>query len=138
MKIKLICDSLCDIPQEIQNKEYLDVVPLTIMFNDKEYKDGVDISKEQYYEILKDSKEIPKTSQATYIQFNYIFNKYIDEGYKIICINGSSKSSGTYQSAMLAKNDMGEKANDIFMFDTLSLSLGSGQFVIKSCNLIEE
>ena len=138
MKIKLICDSLCDIPQEIQNKKYLDVVPLTIMFNDKEYKDGVDISKEQYYEILKDSKEIPKTSQATYIQFNYIFNKYIDEGYKIICINGSSKSSGTYQSAMLAKNDMGEKANDIFMFDTLSLSLGSGQFVIKACNLIEE
>ena len=43
MKIKLICDSLCDIPKEIQDKEYLDVVPLTIIFNDKEYKDGVDI-----------------------------------------------------------------------------------------------
>ena len=37
MKIKLICDSLCDIPKEIQNKEYLEVVPLTIIFNDKEY-----------------------------------------------------------------------------------------------------
>ena len=60
MKIKLICDSLCDIPDEIQNKEYLDIVPLTIIFNDKEYKDGVDISKEEYYEVLKNSKEIPK------------------------------------------------------------------------------
>ena len=39
--------------KEIQDKEYLDVVPLTIIFNDKEYKDGVDISKEEYYEILK-------------------------------------------------------------------------------------
>ena len=77
LKIKLICDSLCDIPKEIQDKEYLDVVPLTIIFNDKEYKDGVDISKEEYYEILKNSKEIPKTSQATYIQFSEIFNKYI-------------------------------------------------------------
>ena len=138
MKIKLICDSLCDIPEEIQNKEYLDVVPLTIIFNDKEYKDGVDISKEEYYEVLKTNKEIPKTSQATYIQFSEIFNKYIDEGYKIICINGSSKSSGTYQSAMLARSDMGDKANDIYMFDTMSLSLGSGQFVIKACDLIEE
>lgn len=138
MKIKLICDSLCDIPLEIQNKEYVDVVPLTIMFNDKEYKDNVDISKEQYYEVLQNSKEIPKTSQATYIQFQEIFNKYIDEGYKIICINGSSKSSGTHQSAMLARSDMGEKANDIYMFDTMSLSLGSGQFVIKACDLIEE
>ena len=138
LKIKLICDSLCDIPKEIQDKEYLDVVPLTIIFNDKEYKDGVDISKEEYYEILKNSKEIPKTSQATYIQFSEIFNKYIDEGYKIICINGSSKSSGTYQSAMLARTDMGDKANDIHMFDTMSLSLGSGQFVIKACDLIED
>lgn len=114
------------------------MVPLTIIFNDKEYKDGVDISKEEYYEVLKNSKEIPKTSQATYIQFSEIFNKYIDEGYKIICINGSSKSSGTYQSAMLARSDMGEKANDIHIFDTMSLSLGSGQFVIKACDLIEE
>ena len=138
MKIKLICDSLCDIPKEIQDKEYLDVVPLTIIFNDKEYKDGVDISKEEYYKVLKNSKEIPKTSQATYIQFSEVFNKYVDEGYKIICINGSSKSSGTYQSAMLAKSDMDEKGNDIHIFDTMSLSLGSGQFVIKACDLIED
>ena len=138
MKIKLICDSLCDVPKEIQDKEYLDVVPLTIIFNDKEYKDGVDISKEEYYEVLKNNKEIPKTSQATYVQFSEVFNKYVDEGYKIICINGSSKSSGTYQSAMLAKSDMDEKGNDIHIFDTMSLSLGSGQFVIKACNLIED
>lgn len=138
MKIKLICDSLCDIPKEIQDKKYLEVVPLTIIFNDKEYKDGVDISKEKYYEVLKNSKEIPKTSQATYIQFSEVFNKYVDEGYKIICINGSSKSSGTYQSAILAKNDMDEKGNDIHVFDTMSLSLGSGQFVIKACDLIED
>ncbi|MBQ6631524.1 MAG: DegV family protein [Romboutsia sp.] len=138
MKIKLICDSLCDVPKEIQDKEYLDVVPLTIIFNDKEYKDGVDISKEEYYEVLKNNKEIPKTSQATYVQFSEVFNKYVDEGYKIICINGSSKSSGTYQSAMLAKSDMDEKGNDIHIFDTMSLSLGSGQFVIKACDLIED
>ena len=60
LKIKLICDSLCDIPKEIQNKAYLDVVPLTIIFNDKEYKDGVDISKEEYYNVRQSPQDYPE------------------------------------------------------------------------------
>lgn len=138
MKIKLICDSLCDIPQEIQDKEYVEVVPLTIIFEDKEYKDGVDINKEDYYKLLKTTNVLPKTSQATYIQFSEVFNRYLNEGYEIICINGSSKSSGTYQSAILAKNDIEENKEKVHIFDSLSLSLGSGQYVIKACELIED
>ncbi len=138
MKVKLICDSLCDIPEEIQNKKYVEVVPLTIIFGDKEYKDGVDISKEEYYKLLKSTNVLPKTSQATYIQFSEVFNKYLSEGYEIVCINGSSKSSGTYQSAMLARNDIEENKEKVHIFDTLSLSLGSGQYVIKACELIEK
>lgn len=138
MKIKLICDSLCDIPQEIQNKDYLDIIPLTIIFENKEYKDGIDMTKEEYYKILKSSETLPKTSQATYIQFSELFNEYLNEGYEIICINGSSKSSGTYQSAVLAKSDIENSNEKIHIFDTLNLSLGSGQYVIKACELIEE
>lgn len=138
MKIKLICDSLCDIPEEIKNKEYVEVVPLTIIFDNKEYKDGVDITKQEYYKLLKSSDILPKTSQATYIQFSEVFNKYLNEGYEIICINGSSKSSGTYQSAMLARNDIENNKDKLHIFDTLSLSLGSGQYVIKACELIEK
>ncbi|MGL5315448.1 MAG: DegV family protein [Peptostreptococcaceae bacterium] len=138
MKIKLICDSLCDIPEEIQNKDYVEVVPLTIIFEDKEYKDGIDMTKEEYYKLLKSSETLPKTSQATYIQFSELFNKYLNEDYEIICINGSSKSSGTYQSAVLAKNDIENRNENIHIFDTLNLSLGSGQYVIKACELIEE
>ena len=134
MKIKIICDSLCDIPKEIEEKEYLEIVPLTIVVDNKEYKDGIDITKQEFYEIIKSSNEVPKTSQATYMCFKQVFDKYIEEGYKIICINGSSKSSGTYQSAVLAKNDT---KGDINIFDTLNLSLGSGHFVIKACELLE-
>ncbi len=138
MKIKLICDSLCDIPLEIQEKEYLEVVPLTIILNQNEYKDGIDITKEEYYDVLKTSDNMPKTSQATYAQFSEVFKTYIAKGYKIICINGSSKASGTFQSATLARNDMYNKKNDIYLFDTLNLSLGSGQYIIKACELIEQ
>ncbi|WP_300280100.1 DegV family protein [Peptacetobacter sp.] len=136
MNIQLLCDSLCDIPEEIIEKPYLEIVPLTVMFDNREFKDGIDISKEEFYERVKSTGEIPKTSQATYIDFKEVFDKYTSQGKKIICITGSSKSSGTFQSASLAKDDCNE--GDIEVFDTLNLSLGSGQYVIKACEMLEE
>ena len=136
MDIQLLCESLCDIPDEIAAKPYLEVIPLTVMFENEEFREGIDISKEEFYKRVKSTGEIPKTSQATYIEFREAFDKYTFEGKKIICITGSSKSSGTYQSATLAKEDC-ENA-EITVFDTLNLSLGSGQYVIKACELIDE
>ncbi|MEF9990475.1 MAG: DegV family protein [Romboutsia sp.] len=136
MKIKLICDSLCDIPKEIKDKECVEVVPLTIIFDGKEYRDNIDITNEEYYRLLRTSENLPKTSQVTYIQFKEIFDKYINEGYDILCITGASKASGTFQSATIARSDIDEK-DKIYIFDTMNLSLGSSQYVIKACELIE-
>ncbi|MCC0628837.1 MULTISPECIES: DegV family protein [unclassified Clostridioides] len=137
MKIKLICDSLCDIPDEISEKDYIEIVPLTVIFNDREYIEGVDIKKEEFYKKVKEIKQIPKTSQATYMEFKEVFDKFIEEGYYIICLTGAANASGTFQSAMIAKNDVDENEK-IHIFDTRNLSLGSGQYVIKACELLEE
>ncbi|MCC0783280.1 DegV family protein [Clostridioides sp. ES-S-0108-01] len=137
MKIKLICDSLCDIPDEISEKDYIEIVPLTVIFNDREYIEGVDIKKEEFYKKVKEIKQIPKTSQATYMEFKEVFDKVIEEGYYIICLTGAANASGTFQSAMIAKNDVDENEK-IHIFDTRNLSLGSGQYVIKACELLEE
>ncbi|HBG7284683.1 DegV family protein [Clostridioides difficile] len=139
MKIKLVCDSLCDIPDEISEKDYIEIVPLTVIFNDREYIEGVDIKKEEFYKKVKEIKQIPKTSQATYMEFKEVFDKFIIEGYHIICITGAANASGTFQSAMIAKNDVNENEKEkIHIFDTRNLSLGSGQYVIKACELLEE
>lgn len=135
MNIKLICDSLCDIPDEIANKKYLEVVPLTLIMGGKEYKDGIDISKEEFYDEVLRTGEIPKTSQATYVQFKDAFERAVEENKVVICINGSAASSGTYQSAVLAKSDT---SGEIHVFDTEQLSLGAGQFVIRACDFVEE
>lgn len=135
MSVKLICDSLCDIPDEIQEKEYLEVVPLTLVMDGIEYKDGVDITKDEFYEKSVRAKEIPKTSQATYLQFKEVFERAISNGDDVLCINGASGSSGTYQSAMLSKNDV---EGEIYVYDTEELSLGAGQYVIRACDMIED
>jgi len=135
LDIKLICDSLCDIPDDLYNKEYLEIVPLTLILDGKEYRDNIDLTKEEFYERALQSIQVPKTSQATYMQFKEVFDKAMEEGKKVICITGSSTKSGTYQSALLAKNDTD---GPIHVFDTEQLSLGAGQYVVRACDMIDE
>lgn len=131
--IKIVCDSISDLPQEILKKYSVDIVPLTVIFNNKEYLAGENLTTKEFYKMLRESDNMPKTSQATYIQFKSIFEKY-DKNTQIIYIAGSSIASGTYQSAMLAKND---GHDNVFVFDTENLSIGSGLFVIKACEMAE-
>lgn len=133
--IKVISDSLSDIPKELIEKYDIGIVPLTIRLDEVDYKDGVDITTEEFYKKLRLSKEMPKTSQATYIQFKETFEKYIEEGKSILYISGSSKATGTYQSALMAKNDI---EGDITVFDSLNLCYGCGAQVIKACEMLEE
>lgn len=131
--IKIVCDSISDLPQEILNKYNIDTVPLTVIFNGTEYLDGETLSKKDFYKMLRKSDSMPKTSQATYIQFKSTFEKY-DKDTEVICITGSSVASGTYQSAVLAKNDGHE---NVSIFDTENLAMGSALFVIKACEMAE-
>lgn len=133
--IKIICDSLCDVNKEYLEQYDIDVVPLTLILGDKEYRDGVDISPEEFYKILREENVHPKTSQATYAQFKEVFDKYIKEGKTILYISGSSAATGTCQSAIMAKNDT---EGDIFIYDTYNFSFGAGFFVVKAAEMINE
>ena len=131
--IKIICDSISDLPIEIIEKYNIDIVPLTVIFNNKEYLAGETLTTKEFYKILRDTDIMPKTSQATYVQFKSAFEKY-DENTEIIYIAGSSTASGTYQSSMLAKND---GHDNVSIFNTQNLSIGSALFVIKACEMVE-
>ena len=61
--IKILCDSIADLPTEIIKKYNIDIVPLTVIFNQKEYLDGVNISNQEFYKMLRENETIPKTSQ---------------------------------------------------------------------------
>lgn len=133
--LKIICDSLADVPENLVKLYDIEVIPLTIIINDIEYKDGQNLTNEEFYKLIKEYDEIPKTSQATYIQFKSIFKKYLDQGKKILYISGSSKVTGTYQSAMITKNDL---QGEIHIFDSLNLSYGCGAQVVTACEMNEQ
>ena len=131
--IKIICDSLSDVNKEYLEQYDIDVVPLTLILDGKEYRDSIDISPEEFYKILREENAYPKTSQATYAQFKEVFEKYIKEGKKVLYISGSSAATGTCQSAIMAKNDT---EGEIYIYDTYSLSFGAGLLVVKAAEMI--
>lgn len=137
--IKIICDSMSDLPKGFAQKYDIHIVPTSIIIDEKEYLDGIDITTDDFFKILRNSKEIPKTSQATYSRFLEAFKKYANKYSDIIYIGSSSKASGTYQSGVMAINDIKNNFNCNFHhIDTLNFSAGGTLFVIKACLLLKE
>lgn len=129
--LKIICDSLSDIPKILREECDIEMVPLTVRFGEAEYKDGIDLSSKEFYDMLRGGGQ-PQTSQATYAQFKEVFDSFIDEGKSILYISGSSRATGTYQSAVMAKNDIN---GDIYTFDTESFSYGCGMQVVEAAKM---
>lgn len=120
--IRLLVDSASDYTQEEIRNKNLYFVPLQIQIEGKNYLDGVDIDKETFYEKMMNSKEFFKTSQPSPQEFLDIFEEVKKKQETLICLSLSSKLSGTYQSACLAK-DMVDYEN-IFIIDTLTAAAG--------------
>ncbi len=73
--LKIICDSLADVPENLIKRYDIEIIPLTIRINDIEYKDGVNITNEEFYKLIKESNEIPKhLKQHIYNSKKYLKN----------------------------------------------------------------
>lgn len=134
--IKIITDSMTDLTKEIIEKYDITVLPLTISFGEEEYRDGVDLSNQEFYSKLAKAKDLPRTSQIPPHIFHEVFKDFLDKGKEIICINGSSRASGTHQSALIAKADLDSDKIDVF--DTMGLSFGGGLLVLEAARMVEE
>ncbi|MGM9530376.1 DegV family protein [Intestinibacter sp.] len=134
-KIKIICDSMSDLTKEQIEKYDIEVLPLTVILEDKEYKDGIDFELDEFYKILEEKKVYPKTSQVTYGQFKAVFDKYIAEGRTIFYVASSANATGSYQSAVMAKNDTD---GEIYLYDASNLTFGAGIFVLRAAELAEQ
>lgn len=135
-KIKIITDSTCDLPKELILKYDIEVVPLGVTVDNVTYLDGVDIKLQEFLEKMDNAEEPPKTSQVNPGRFLEVYKKYLDENYEIVSIHLSSKMSGTYQSAGIAKEML--ESESIHIIDSRSVTCGLGMLVLKACKLKEE
>ncbi|MDD4230324.1 MAG: DegV family protein [Dehalococcoidales bacterium] len=116
-------------------EEYgIHVVPLRVTLEDRTYREGLDISKEEFYQLLASSKELPRTTQPSPGEFAELYRKLAEKDPDILSIHMSSGLSGTYQSAVLASQMVPEAR--ITHVDTKTLSAPAGWQVEAAARVI--
>ena len=132
-KIAVVTDSTADLPKELYKENNIKVVPLHVHFGNDVYKEGIDLSSEQFYNKLRSAKTMPRTSQPAPYEFEAVYKKLIDKSDSIVSIHLSSKLSGTYQSASIAAKAVDPK--NIHVIDSNFVSAGTGLLALEAVRL---
>jgi DegV family protein with EDD domain len=128
-KVQIVTDSTADLPEKLIEEYNIVVVPLKVIFSGKEtYRDGVDISTEQFYRRLVESREAVTTSQPTPGEFASVYASLPSPS--VISIHISGAMSGTCQSAGIARKMV--RGADIEVIDSKSVSMGLGLIVLEA------
>jgi DegV family protein with EDD domain len=120
--IKLVTDSTAYLPDNAIREHDIRIVPLLVHFGEQEYKEGVELSNEEFYARLASAPELPTTSQPSAGDFYVVFKELHEAGHEIVCLTISSKLSGTWNSAMAAKEMLPEAK--ISIVDSLTTAVG--------------
>jgi DegV family protein with EDD domain len=134
-KVRVVTDSTVDLSNDIVEKLQIEVVPLTFTIDDKVYADRIDITPAEFMEKMKQSSELPKSSQPSVGQFVEVYNRLGKEGFDVISIHMTGGMSGTVRSAESAA--MLAEAN-VTVIDSRFISLALGFQVIEAAKMAQE
>ncbi len=132
MGVRIVTDSACDLSEDIAQALHIEVVPLTIRFGTEEFVDREELDNATFWKKLKESETLPETAAPSAGAFETRFRKLIDRGASgIICINLSSKLSGTMQAAQVAAAAV---SNDcvVQVIDSATCSMGLGSLCLTA------
>lgn len=136
MTVKIITDTLSDITGDLIEELGITVVPLYVRFGEEIFRDRVDITSEEFYHRLLTENVLPSTTQPTPNDFTEVYEKLAKETDEILVVVISSKMSGTYQSAMQAKEAFKGKCR-IEVVDSLSVAMPQGLIVISAVEAVK-
>ena len=137
---QIISDSACDLPQALLRRYRIRVVPFYVSFNQKTYlKEHEEIGITEFYSILNEGRIIPKTSLPSVQDYADIFEKYAARGEDILCVCITSKFSGSYQSAVNAREIVLEDHPDarIEVLDSTLVTATQGLLVMEAAKMRE-
>jgi len=133
--IEIVTDSSAHLPPEQRQQHHIHVVPLKAIFGTTEYRDEIDLTNAQFYQMLPNAKEHPTTSQPSAGDFIEVYKPLLDAGKEIVSLHLPSKLSGTYASACAAKTELEhqfKQALPLSIVDTPWLSMALGLLCIAA------
>ncbi|MCH5186056.1 MAG: DegV family protein [Oscillospiraceae bacterium] len=141
MKIKIMVDTSSDISHETAEKYDISVLPILSVFGDKTYDTWNDITNKEFFQMLKDSEEIPTTAQTPYTVMRETLLEAARTYDAVIVFTISSKASGQYSTLNTVKNDITENElpdADIRIIDTMSFTVLIAQTAVYASHLAAE
>jgi DegV family protein with EDD domain len=133
--LKIVMDGAGDIPEEWRTEYDVQVIPINIHFDNKMFQQGIDLSNDDFYQIAEKTGVIPKTSQPTPQQFIDFYKRVAQASDTVLSLHVTSKLSGTFNSAVLAAQELKNKLN-VIPYDTGSGSAAMG-FMCKEVRQLE-
>jgi len=137
MTVKVIVDSLGDLSADIVKKLDITVVPLHVLFGTESFRDGLDMTNEQFYERLVSSKVSPTTSVPNLGTFIDIYENLAKKADEILVITVSHKLSATYDTACKAVEMVKTKIK-IKVIDSISIIMGEGMLAIQAAEMAKK
>ncbi|MCA9913201.1 MAG: DegV family protein, partial [Anaerolineae bacterium] len=136
-KIKVITDSIADLPPNLIEKWQSESVPCYINFEEKSLKDdGVELDRAQFYKDLANFKEYPTTAAPSPILGEELMRSNLEDHDYVISINGASNISGTYNNMRLAAQTVDPER--IFVINAGNISAAIGLQVLIACEMVEQ
>lgn len=136
MEIRIVTDSTCDLPEQTVKRHRILVIPLHIHQGENSFRDGVDISRKEFYAQLPDYKPFPGTAAPSPEVFRQKYEQLADEGaHSILSIHISESLSATVNSARMAAESF--KRIPVTVLDSTQLSLGLGFIVERAAQMAE-
>jgi DegV family protein with EDD domain len=137
MTVKIVTDSVADIPAEVVAELGISVIPVIVRFGEETYRDGIDITNEQFYEKLVSSKLMPTTSVPSLDMFARTYAKLAEETDEILVIMLSSKLSGLHNAALQSAGLLETKCR-VEVVDSGCAVMAQGFIVIKAARAAQE
>lgn len=136
-KFAIVTDSTSYIPSDLAAKYGITITPQVLIWEDKTYRDGVDIQPTEFYARLKTAKAMPSTSQVSPATMQEVFQGLVDKDLSVLGIFISSKLSGTLQSAIQAKDMMGAAGGKVTLVDSQSTAMALGFQALAAARAME-
>ena len=135
-KVKILVDSTSDIPENIRKRYSIDFVPLFIIFGEDSFRDRIDITVPEIFEMVDKRNMLPKTSAVNQVELFQTFQRLTADGSEVVFIGISSEISTTVQNALLVASEIPD--NKVHVFDSRNLSIGIAIQAIKAAELAEQ
>jgi len=134
MTVKIVTDSLGDLPADIVKKLDISIIPIHVLFGTESFRDGVDLTNEQFYAKLVNSKTTPTTAVPSLGSFIDVFEESAKNADEILTILVSHKLSGIFDTATKAAQMVKTKAR-IKVIDSINVIMGEGLLTIKAAEM---